>query len=84
VAGYEGTFLVAVATAYFLALNGLAGYMFVQLTRTREELRELQADWRRLGQQVQQVANVSNLMMEAGVAALKNPGPPLGDAEDQR
>jgi hypothetical protein len=69
---YEGTFLMAVATAYFLALNGLAAYLFLQLARTREEMKEVRSEFAKFEPQIRQVANVANLVLEASSINLKN------------
>ena len=68
---YEGTFLMAVATAYFLALNGLAAYLFILLIRTREEVREVQGALRRTAPRVEEMAHLAGLMVEAGSEKLK-------------
>ena len=56
---------MAVASAYFLALNGLAAYLVLELGRTRERLRDLETRLEQLGPQLREVSNVAGLLLDA-------------------
>lgn len=71
---YEGTFLVAVASAYFLALNALAAYLFLRLAQVREELRALQDRITRVLPRLEEAMGLGDLALQEGSERLKPAG----------
>ena len=69
-AGFEGTFLMAVASAYFLALNAVGAYLVLELGRTKERLRETEGRLRSVAPRLAQVAELADQVLEADSASL--------------
>jgi len=69
---YEGTFLVAVASAYFLALNALAAFLFLQGVRLRDDVRALQVLVASARPQAEELASLASLALERGAETLKS------------
>jgi hypothetical protein len=78
---YEGTFLVAVATSYFLALNGLAGYLFLRMAGFGQQLRDVQREIDGVRPHLREQARFSALMMRSvgeDVKSRQEPSHPHG------
>jgi hypothetical protein len=71
--GYEGTFLMAVASAYFLALNALAAFLFLHGIRLRDDVRALQAKLRVAAPRVEEIASLARLSLDDENKTFKSP-----------
>lgn len=63
---------MAVATAYFLALNALATYLFLQLIRTRDEMRDMRQELDGLRPRMEDMANVARVSLRGASENLKS------------
>jgi hypothetical protein len=61
----EGAFLTAVASAYFLALNALAAYLFLRLVQVGEDLQSLHARVDRIFPRLEEAMGFGDLALQA-------------------
>lgn len=72
---------MAVASAYFLALNAIGAYLVLELGRTKERLREVEGRLRTVAPQMTQVKDLADQMLSEDGGSLKRaPRESGGDA----